>query len=127
MCSLLCFDFDKKKKNSDQFDPWQVVPRQVFAPYSHLLISTASAVVSCVGCPGVTGVLNEGNTYKMMNVLIQLLKVEDSTMHKSVKSKCRQLCQLKRMNDVTCTFTSFPIVFCLVRMVYVCVCVCVSN
>ena len=39
----------------NNFDPWQVVPRQVFIPYSHLLISTALVVVSCVGCLGVTG------------------------------------------------------------------------
>ena len=30
------------------FDPWQVVPRQAFTPYSRLLISTAFVVVSCV-------------------------------------------------------------------------------
>ena len=41
----------------DQFDPWQVVPRQVFIPYSHLLISTAFVVVSPVGYLGVTGVI----------------------------------------------------------------------
>ena len=40
----------------DQFDPWQFVPRQVFTPYSHLLISTAFVVVSHVDCLGVTGV-----------------------------------------------------------------------
>ena len=40
----------------DQFDPWQVVPRQIFTPYSGLLISTAFVVVSCGGCLGVTGV-----------------------------------------------------------------------
>ena len=34
----------------DQFDPWQVVPRQVFTPYSRLLISTAFVVVSPIGC-----------------------------------------------------------------------------
>ena len=34
----------------DQFDPWQVVPKQVFKPYSRLLISTAFVVVSQVGC-----------------------------------------------------------------------------
>ena len=33
----------------DQFDPWQVIPRQVFTPYSRLLISTAFVVVSRVG------------------------------------------------------------------------------
>ena len=41
---------------TDQFDPWQVVPRQVFTPFSRLLISTALVVVSGVGCLGVTGV-----------------------------------------------------------------------
>ena len=34
----------------DQFDPWQVVPRQVFTPYSHLLISTEFVFVSRIGC-----------------------------------------------------------------------------
>ena len=29
----------------DQFDPWQVVPRQVFTTYSRLLISTVFVVV----------------------------------------------------------------------------------
>ena len=45
----------------DQFDTWQVVPRQVFTPYSHLLISTVTAfvVISHVGCLRVTG----GDTY----------------------------------------------------------------
>ena len=41
----------------DQFDPWQVVPRQVFTPYSHLLISTVIVVVSHIGCLEVTGVI----------------------------------------------------------------------
>ena len=40
-----------------QFDPWQVVPRQVFTPYSHLLISTVIVVVSHIGCLEVTGVI----------------------------------------------------------------------
>ena len=40
----------------DQFDPLQVVPRQVFTPYSCLLISVAFVVVSHVGCLRVTGV-----------------------------------------------------------------------
>ena len=40
---------------TDQIDPWQVVPRQVFTPYSRLLISTAFVVVSHVGCFVVTG------------------------------------------------------------------------
>ena len=40
----------------DQTDPWQVVPRQVFTPCSHLLISTLFVVVSHVGCLGVSGV-----------------------------------------------------------------------
>ena len=40
----------------DQFDPWQVVPRQVFTPHSCLLISTAFVIVSRVGCLGVMGV-----------------------------------------------------------------------
>ena len=42
----------------DQFDPWQVVPRQVFTPYSSLLNSAAFVVVvSRVDCLGVTGVV----------------------------------------------------------------------
>ena len=43
---------------ADQFDPRQVVPRQAFTPYSHLLISTAFVVVSRIilSCHGVTGV-----------------------------------------------------------------------
>ena len=39
---------------TDQFDPWQDVPRQAFTPYSRLLISTAYVVISRVGCLGVT-------------------------------------------------------------------------
>ena len=31
---------------TDQFDPWQVVPRQVFTPYSRMLIITAFVVAS---------------------------------------------------------------------------------
>ena len=42
--------------DTDQFDPWQVVSRQVFTPYSRLLISVAFDVVSRVDCLGVTGV-----------------------------------------------------------------------
>ena len=41
---------------TDQFDPWQVVPEQVFIPYSCLLISTAFVFFSRVGYLGVTGV-----------------------------------------------------------------------
>ena len=41
---------------TDQFDPWQVVPRQVFTPYSRLLVSTAFVVVSRIGCLALTGV-----------------------------------------------------------------------
>ena len=41
---------------TDLSDPWQVVPRQVFTPYSRLLISTAFVFVRHVGCLGVTGV-----------------------------------------------------------------------
>ena len=37
--------------------PWQVVPRQVFIPFSRLLISTAFVVVSSVGCLGVACVI----------------------------------------------------------------------
>ena len=41
----------------DQFDSWQVVPRQVFTPSSNLLISTAFVVASRLGCLGVIGML----------------------------------------------------------------------
>ena len=41
----------------DQIDPWQVVPRQVFTPYSHLLISIVFIVFSRVGCLGVACVI----------------------------------------------------------------------
>ena len=40
----------------DQFDPWQVVLRQVFTPYSCGLILTAFVVVSHTGCLGVSSV-----------------------------------------------------------------------
>ena len=40
----------------DHFDTWQVVPREVFTPYSCLLISTAFVFVSGVGCLVVSGV-----------------------------------------------------------------------
>ena len=40
----------------DPFDLWQVVPRQVYMPRSHLLNSAAFAVVSQVGCLRVTSV-----------------------------------------------------------------------
>ena len=43
----------------DHFDPWQVVPRQVFTPYSRLLISVAFVVASCIGCLMVTGVIHD--------------------------------------------------------------------
>ena len=39
---------------TDQTDPLQVVPRQVFIPYFRKLISTAFVVFSCVGCLRVT-------------------------------------------------------------------------
>ena len=35
---------------TDQFDPWQVVPRQEFTSNSCLLISAVFVIVSCVGC-----------------------------------------------------------------------------
>ena len=37
---------------TDQCDPSQVVPRQVFSPYSRMLISTAFVVISRVCCLG---------------------------------------------------------------------------
>ena len=42
---------------TDQCDPWQVVLRQVFTPYSRRLISTAFVVVNRVGCRWVSGVI----------------------------------------------------------------------
>ena len=41
---------------TDQFAPWQVVPRQVFTVYDCLLISVASVVLNRVNCLWVTGV-----------------------------------------------------------------------
>ena len=41
---------------TDQADPWQVVPRQIFTPFDCLLISVAFVVLCCVGCLWVTGV-----------------------------------------------------------------------
>ena len=35
---------------TDQTDPWQVVPRQVFPPYYCLLISVAFVVLCRVSC-----------------------------------------------------------------------------
>ena len=35
---------------TDQNDPWQVVPSQVFTPYDCLLISVAFAILCRVGC-----------------------------------------------------------------------------
>ena len=40
---------------TDHFDPWQVVPRQVFTPYDCLLSSVAFVALCCVGCLWVTG------------------------------------------------------------------------
>ena len=42
----------------DQFDPWQIVHRQIFTYYSRLLISTAFGVGSRVGCLGVKGAMH---------------------------------------------------------------------
>ena len=47
-----------KQLATDQTDPWQVVPRQVFTPYDSLFISVASVVICGVGCLGVTVVLS---------------------------------------------------------------------
>ena len=41
---------------TDQFDPWQVVPDQVFTSYCLILVSAAFVVLSRVGFLGVTGV-----------------------------------------------------------------------
>ena len=54
----------------DQFDTWQVVPRQVFTPYSRLLISTAFVVVSHMGCLGVSGVVKLSG--EMVGLLVSL-------------------------------------------------------
>ena len=51
---------------TDQFDPWQVVPRQVYTHYSRLLIS-AAFVANCVGCVGVTGVMARANNENRSN------------------------------------------------------------
>ena len=62
----------------DQFDPWHVIPRQAFTPYSRLLISAAFVVVCiCIGCLGITGVhtviqrfmISQENRYHMYSVL----------------------------------------------------------
>ena len=45
-----------RKLATDQTDPWQVVPRQVFTPYDCLLISVAFVVLYPVGCLWVTRV-----------------------------------------------------------------------
>ena len=55
----------------DRFDPWQVVPRQVFTPYDCSLISVAFVVLCRVGCLWVTGVKR---TLSMFNVLRTVLK-----------------------------------------------------
>ena len=46
---------------TDQFDPWQVVPRQIFTLHSRLLTSTSFVVVSRVRCLGVTVVIMLGH------------------------------------------------------------------
>ena len=48
---------------TDRFDPWQVVLRQVFIPYSRLLVSTAFVVFSRDGCLWAAGL------YKCMCIL----------------------------------------------------------
>ena len=42
--------------DTDQTDPWQIVPRHAFTPYDCLLISVAFVVLCRVGCLWVTGV-----------------------------------------------------------------------
>ena len=42
---------------TDQTDPWQVVPRQVFTPNDCLLISVAFVVLCRIGCFWVTNVM----------------------------------------------------------------------
>ena len=57
-----------RRKKGDQFDPWQVVPRQVFTRYDCLLISVAFVVLCRVDCLWVTSVfprnLSERNYLK---------------------------------------------------------------
>ena len=52
----MTLDVYRGRKTTMQQQQQQVVPRQVFTPYSCLLISTALVVVSRVGCLGLTGV-----------------------------------------------------------------------
>ena len=54
---------------TDQFDPWQVVPRQVSTLCSRQLISTAFVVVSRIGCLGVTDVLPVMRYYQSRRIL----------------------------------------------------------
>ena len=42
---------------TDQTDPWQAVPRQVFSAYDCLLISVAFVVLCRGGCLWVTGMI----------------------------------------------------------------------
>ena len=51
----------------DQFALWQVVPGQVFTPYSRLLISTVFVVVSRVCCLEVTDVLHDAITLRFVS------------------------------------------------------------
>ena len=54
ICDTIINYFTTTTTTTYQFNPWQVVPRQVFTPYSHLLISTAFVVVSLLGFLWVT-------------------------------------------------------------------------
>ena len=70
----------------DQFDPWQVVPRQVFTPYSRLLISTAFVVVNRVGCLGITGVLcHKTRLSKVMKVMMIGFMTRNANCNKYTK------------------------------------------
>ena len=73
--------------STDRFDPWQVVPRQVFTPYSRLLISTAFVVVSHVGCPGVTG-------EEPLSCVNMVTKVQHARSKRKLIAKCRPLSSL---------------------------------
>ena len=56
----------------DQFDLWQAVPKQVFMPYSLLLISTAFVVVSHIGCLWITSVQHYTSVELLLSSLIML-------------------------------------------------------
>ena len=68
----------------DQFDPWQVVSKQVFTLYSGQLISAAFVVVSRIGCLWVTGVMHTADGSSVQKVQQEVLQ--------SLYSKCMHIC-----------------------------------